>query len=200
MAIKRKLVWLMILMIWIGMVTSIIVYQGNDYIQPVISENPTFTGGVEIIEDGVVISRNTGRDIGYYNQAVNYTQARNESEEDFFIEYRLERDRARSEQINILQEIVNNPNSDQASKKEAQRKILEITDKMEKEMEIESLIRARGYRDALAYIHEQAVDVIIHTDGLAKEDVAKIGDIIVKVTGFNTENVTIIEKRLKSNN
>ena len=67
-------------------------------------------------------------------------------------------------------------------------------------MEIESLIRARGYRDALAYIHEQAVDVIIHTDGLAKEDVAKIGDIIVKVTGFNTENVTIIEKRLKSNN
>ena len=194
MAMRRKLVWLMILMIWVGMVTSIIVYQGNDYIQPVISENPTFTGGVEIIQDGVVVSRNVGR------ETVNYAQARNESEEDFFIEYRLERDRARSEQINILQEIVNNPNSGQASKKEAQRKILAVTDKMEKELEIESLIRARGYRDALAYIHEQAVDVIIHTDGLAKEDVAKIGDIIVKVTGFNTENVTIIEKRLQAGN
>ena len=194
MAMRRKLVWLMILMIWVGMVTSIIVYQGNDYIQPVISENPTFTGGVEIIQDGVVVSRNVGR------ETVNYAQARKESEEDFFIEYRLERDRARSEQINILQEIVNNPNSDQASKKEAQRKILAVTDKMEKELEIESLIRARGYRDALAYIHEQAVDVIIHTDGLAKEDVAKIGDIIVKVTGFNTENVTIIEKRLQAGN
>lgn len=194
MAMRRKLVWLMILMIWVGMVTSIIVYQGNDYIQPVISENPTFTGGVEIIQDGVVVSRNVGR------ETVNYAQARNESEEDFFIEYRLERDRARSEQINILQEIVNNTNSDQASKKEAQRKILAVTDKMEKELEIESLIRARGYRDALAYIHEQAVDVIIHTDGLAKEDVAKIGDIIVKVTGFNTENVTIIEKRLQAGN
>lgn len=118
---------------------------------------------MEIIEDGIVTSRNIGR------QEVNYTQARNEAEEDFFIEYRLERDRARSEQINILREIVNNPNSDEASKKEAQRKILEITDKMEKEMEIESLIRARGYREALAYIHEEAVDVIIHTNGLERE-------------------------------
>ncbi|MFY9393540.1 MAG: SpoIIIAH-like family protein, partial [Halanaerobiales bacterium] len=148
--LRRKVVWLMILMIWVGMVTSIIVYQGNDYIQPVTSDNPAITGGVEIIEDGIVTSRNIGR------QEVNYTQARNEAEEDFFIEYRLERDRARSEQINILREIVNNPNSDEASKKEAQRKILEITDKMEKEMEIESLIRARGYREALAYIHEEA--------------------------------------------
>lgn len=67
-------------------------------------------------------------------------------------------------------------------------------------MEIESLIRARGYREALAYIHEEAVDVIIHTNGLERGDVAKIGDIIVKVTGFNTENVTIIEKRLESRN
>ncbi|MDI9477182.1 MAG: SpoIIIAH-like family protein [Bacillota bacterium] len=192
--LRRKVVWLMILMIWVGMVTSIIVYQGNDYIQPVTSDNPAITGGVEIIEDGIVTSRNIGR------QEVNYTQARNEAEEDFFIEYRLERDRARSEQINILREIVNNPNSDEASKKEAQRKILEITDKMEKEMEIESLIRARGYREALAYIHEEAVDVIIHTNGLERGDVAKIGDIIVKVTGFNTENVTIIEKRLESRN
>lgn len=42
--LRRKVVWLMILMIWVGMVTSIIVYQGNDYIQPVTSDNPAITG------------------------------------------------------------------------------------------------------------------------------------------------------------
>lgn len=194
MRIRRKVVWTIILMIWIGMVTSIIVYQGNDYLefQPVSSENVKMTEGVEIIEDGVVVTRNNR------SQDVNLTKAKNEDrdERNFFIEYRLERDRSRSEQINIFRDMINNPNTDEASKKEAQRKMLNLTDKMEKEMEIESLIRARGYKDALAYIHEQAVDVIIHTNGLERDDVAKVGDIIIKVTGFSTEDVTIIEKRL----
>lgn len=174
------------------MVTSIIIYQGNDYLdlETVTSEDIEMSEGVQIIEQGVVKQNS--------NQDVNFTKAKNEeSEKDFFIEYKLERDKARSEQVNIFRELINNPNSDQATKKEAQKMMLALTGKMEKEMEIESLIRARGYKDALAYIHDEAVDVIIHTNGLEKEDVAKVGDIIVKVTGFNTEDVTIIEKKLR---
>lgn len=188
--LKRKVVWTMILMVWVGMVTSIIIYQGNEYLefQPVTSDNPVLTDNVEIVEPGVI-----------KQDEVNFSRAKEENsgETDFFIEYRIERDRSRSEQISILREIINNPNSDEASKKEAQRKLLALTDKLEKELEIESLIRARGYKEALAYIHDEAVDVIIHTNGLEKDDVAKIGDIIIKVTGFNTEDVTIIEKRIK---
>ncbi len=191
MIIRRKVIWLTILMVWVGMVTSIIIYQGNDYLdlETVTSEDVEISEGVQIIEQGVV-NQNA-------NQDVNFTKAKEEGDEkDFFIEYKLERDKARSEQINIFRELINNPNSDQATKKEAQNMMLALTDKMEKEMEIESLIRARGYKEALAYIHVEAVDVIIHTNGLEKEDVAKVGDIIVKVTGFNTEDVTIIEKKI----
>lgn len=191
MIIRRKVIWLTILMVWVGMVTSIIIYQGNDYLdlETVTSEDVEISEGVQIIEQGVV-NQNT-------NQDVNFTKAKEEGDEkNFFIEYKLERDKARSEQINIFRELINNPNSDQATKKEAQNMMLALTDKMEKEMEIESLIRARGYKEALAYIHDEAVDVIIHTNGLEKEDVAKVGDIIVKVTGFNTEDVTIIEKKI----
>ncbi|NLM97200.1 MAG: SpoIIIAH-like family protein [Halanaerobiaceae bacterium] len=188
--LKRKLIWTMILMIWVGMVTSIIIYQGNEYLefQPVSSDNPVLIDNLEIIEPGVT-----------EQSTINFSRAKDEAggETDFFIEYRIERDRSRSEQLSILKEIINNPNTDEASKKEAQRKLLAITDKMEKELEIESLIRARGYKEALAYIHNEAVDVIIHTNGLEKEDVARIGDIIVKVTGFSTEDVTIIEKKIK---
>ncbi|MFW5995881.1 MAG: SpoIIIAH-like family protein, partial [Halanaerobiaceae bacterium] len=131
-----------------------------------------------------------------------YLQARDEqesSEKDFFIEYRLERDKARSEQIDIYREMINNPNTDKASKEKAQQKMLDLTDKMEKEMEIESLIRARGYNDSLAYIHDGSVDVIIKTEGLSEDDVAKIGDIIVKTTGFSFDDVTIIEKQMEEN-
>ncbi|MFP4661891.1 MAG: SpoIIIAH-like family protein [Halanaerobiales bacterium] len=191
MIIRRKIIWVMILMVWVGMVTSIIIYQGNNYmaLDTVSSENVEMTEGIEIIEQGVVTRPS--------NQDINFTTTSKDTEgQDFFVEYKLERDKARSEQVNIYREMINNPNTDQVSKKEAQQMMLALTGKMEKEMEIESLIRARGYEDALAYIHNKAVDVIIHTNGLEREDVAKIGDIIVKVTGFNTEDVTIIEKKM----
>lgn len=191
MMIRRKVIWLVILMVWVGMVTSIIIYQGNGYID---LERAT-TGNVEIIEkDKGSINLDSTNDI-------NFTQAKEEiSGKDFFMEYRLERDKARSEQINIYREMINNPNTDEATKKEAQHKMLSLTEKIEKEMEIESLIRARGYKDALAYLHDTAVDVIIQTNGLDRNDVAKVGDIIVKATGFSFDDVTIIEKKIGESN
>ena len=193
MILRRKVVWLLILMVWVGLVTSIIVYQGDDYfeLERVSSENMNQSAGVEIIQEEFVRAETV-------EEEINFTQAKDENiDEEFFIEYRLEREKARSEQINIYREMINNPNSDTATKKEAQNRMLFLTDKMEKEMEIESLIRARGYKDALAYIHDQAVDVIIHTNGLEKADVARIGDIIVKVSGFRSKDLTIIEKKIQ---
>lgn len=185
----RKFIWLMILMVWVGMVTSIIIYQGKDYL----TLEKTTSGNVEIIEKEPVVElkENNPEDI-------NFTQAREEEQrEDFFIESKLERDKYRSEQISNYREIINNPKYSEEAKKEAQQKILQLTEEIEKAMEIESLIRAGGYKDAIAFIHDNAVDVVIETNGLDKSDVARIGDIIHKVTGFNFEDVTIIEKRIE---
>ena len=47
--LSRKFVWLIMLMVWVGMVTSIIVYQGEDYLA---KENLTSTSGnVKIINE-----------------------------------------------------------------------------------------------------------------------------------------------------
>ncbi|MDI3546740.1 MAG: stage sporulation protein [Halanaerobiales bacterium] len=185
----RKFIWLMILMVWVGMVTSIIIYQGKDYL----TLEKTTSGNVEIIEEEPVVELKENNPID-----INFTQAREEEQrEDFFIESKLERDKYRSEQISNYREIINNPKYSEEAKKEAQQKILQLTEEIEKAMEIESLIRARGYKDAIAFIHDNAVDVVIETNGLDKSDVARIGDIIHKVTGFNFEDVTIIEKRIE---
>ncbi|MEJ6950084.1 SpoIIIAH-like family protein [Natronospora cellulosivora (SeqCode)] len=192
MILRRKVIWLVILMVWVGLVTSIIVYQGDDFydLERVTTGQMDFSGGVEIIEQDVILPDESRGD-------VNFAKAKEEDvDKNFFIDYRLEREKARSEQINLYREMINNPNTDDNTKKEAQRLMLALSEKMEREMEIESLIRARGYKDALAYIHDQAVDVIVHTNGLEREDVARIGDIIIKVSGFRSEDVTIIEKKI----
>src|SRR6056297_3112036 len=133
--IGRKLMWLMILMIWVGMVSSIVIYQ-DDVNLPFAQVTSRKT---EVVENTQLTEQNTD------SKQINYAEFENEDKtknENFFIEYRIERDKARSEQISIFREMVNNPNTDEAIKKEAQNKMLAMSEKMEKEMEIESLIRA----------------------------------------------------------
>ncbi len=187
--IGKKLVWLMVLMIWVGMVSSIIIYQGDVQI-PFASVTSRKT---EVVDKQEVTDEKKGEDINYAELKENKNV---DNGKNFFIEYRIERDKARSEQINIYREMINNPNTDKSAKEEAQDKMLALTDKIEEEIEIESLIRARGFKDALAYIHDNSVDVIIQTaKHLNKDEVARVGDIIVKTTGFDFDDVTIIEKK-----
>ncbi|MGM0409296.1 MAG: SpoIIIAH-like family protein [Bacillota bacterium] len=181
---RKKMIWLVILMVWVGMVTSLLLYQDEyDYFSKGVNSD-----NIEIIEYTKNLEENINQD------EVNYTESTESNDQNFFIRYRLERDKARSEQLDIYREMINNPNTDKITKQEAQNKMLELTKRMEKEMEIESLVRARGYKDALAYIHDEAVDIIVQSTGLKRNDVAIIGDIVVKSTGFSSEDVTIIEK------
>ncbi|MFW5998228.1 MAG: SpoIIIAH-like family protein [bacterium] len=205
MILRRKFIWLVILMVWVGLVTSIIVYQGDEQLAV---ENIAPTTG-EVDNQNEESSENTEEDTKKdteenieenteENQDINITRPEESENEDFFTEYRLERDKVRSEEINRYREMINSPNYGEAVKKKAQEKMIDLTEKMEKEMKIESLIRARGYEDALAYIHDNSVDVIVQGNNLNKKDINKIGDIIVKTTSLSFEDVTIIEKEEKA--
>ncbi len=193
--IRRKFVWLMILMIWVGMVTSIMLYQSEDYLASDRWEEET--GKIRVDGELIDIDELDFPDITMVDRPVEEEQEiKEDSDKEFFQDYKLERDQIRSKQIERYREMINSPNYGEAAREQAQKKMLELTDKMEGEMEIESLIRARNFNDALAFIHDDSVDVIVETDGLKENDVKIIGDIIVKTTGFNFDDVTIIEKKL----
>lgn len=74
--------------------------------------------------------------------------------DNFFIEYRIERDRTRSEQIEILREIVNNQNSSSQMRQEAQQKLLIIAEELEKESKVESALLAKGFGEAVAVLQK----------------------------------------------
>jgi len=195
--IRRKFVWLMILMIWVGMVTSIMLYQSEDYLASDRWEEETESGKIRVDGELIDIDELDFPDITMVDRPVEEEQEiKEDSDKEFFQDYKLERDQIRSKQIERYREMINSPNYGEAAREQAQKKMLELTDKMEGEMEIESLIRARNFNDALAFIHDDSVDVIVETDGLKENDVKIIGDIIVKTTGFNFDDVTIIEKKL----
>ncbi|MDD4599758.1 MAG: SpoIIIAH-like family protein, partial [Negativicutes bacterium] len=65
---------------------------------------------------------------------------------DFFIEYRLERDKIRSERSDLLRESIKSAANDDARQK-AQDVMLKMVMEKQRETEIESLVKARGFAD-----------------------------------------------------
>ena len=121
------------------------------------------------------------------------TQKLNDS---FFSEYRIERERTRSERVEILREIVSNVNSSAQMRLEAQQKLIKISDDLEKESKIENALRAKGFVDAIAVIQPESVMVIVPSNGLRQDEIVRIADIVVKVAVCKMEDVVIVPKAM----
>ena len=115
------------------------------------------------------------------------------SSPDFFIEYRLERDKIRSERSDLLRESIKNAKTDN-SRNQAQDSVLKMISEKQKETEIESLIKSRGFADALVFIRENSVSAVIKTTSLSHEEVIQVADIVTRVSGIKAENISISAK------
>ncbi len=113
---------------------------------------------------------------------------------DFFVDYRLERDRIRSQQVEMLREIINNPKADDASRKAASTRWLAITEELGKEMELENLVKAKGFEDALVFLQENTAVVILKAKDLNAVESSKVMDVIRRGTGIKAENINVMTK------
>ena len=124
--------------------------------------------------------------------------------EDFFIEYRLDRERTRGRQIELLREIINSSQASEQARQKAQEELLVISGRLGKEMELEHLLRARGYRDATVCIEEKGITVIVQPGSdqgqgkppakITPEDITKICEMVSRGTGVGEQNIIVIPK------
>ncbi|MFZ3170683.1 MAG: SpoIIIAH-like family protein [Carboxydocellales bacterium] len=112
----------------------------------------------------------------------------------FFAEYRLERDRVRGQQVDNLREIVNNPKSVVETIREAQKRLLSLNENLSKELLVENMLRAKHYNDAIVFLQDGAVTVIVQAKELNQQDIAKIADLITRTTGKSAQEMVIIPK------
>lgn len=133
------------------------------------------------------------------NNDVQIVQEKNEkaieaSGSSFFSEYRLERDKNRSKEVEMWQEIINNGSAEETFKNMAQQELVKIVALTEKEMIIENLIIARGFNDALVFLAEDSATIIVDAKELTPANVAQIQDIVVRKTKLDPSNIKIMKK------
>lgn len=113
---------------------------------------------------------------------------------DFFSEYRLERSRARSKNIELLQQILADEGASEEARAAASTELVDLSKRTEAEAEAEALIRARGYDDALVFVRGDTCDVVVSGPELMRSDAEQIGDIVARCLGLELANITIIER------
>lgn len=109
----------------------------------------------------------------------------------FFSEYRLERERIRGKQTELLKDIASNPSNDKKVRDAAAMKLVEVADTVEKEMQAETLIKAKGFRDCAVIIEQAGVSIILDVNDLSEEQRAEITNISSLATGFKEDKITI---------
>ncbi|NMB42023.1 MAG: SpoIIIAH-like family protein [Firmicutes bacterium] len=155
-----------------------------------------FIGGVEkemsrieVVPDGEVLQPI------FSGELSDIEEWRFDAVQDFFIEYRLERDRIRGQEKEMLNDMIDNPQVGPEARAEAEKQLLNLVDLMEKELIVENMLIAQGYNDALLFTRKGVATAMVDTDELKEEDFLRIAEIVASVAGVSREQVQVIQHR-----
>lgn len=117
------------------------------------------------------------------------------AESDYFDAARLTRQQARDSSLAILRESSESETLSQEARDKAAAELSALAKNAIAEAQIENLVKAKGFRDCVAFIDENGIEVVVSamSTGLMPEDVSKITDIVVSETGIPVQDITIIE-------
>jgi len=109
----------------------------------------------------------------------------------FFSEFRLERDRSRSAQQEVIREVLGGATLDPAVKADATQRYLWLGKASGLESEAEGLIRSLGFSDAIVFLSEGSANVIVRSASLERAQVAQIADIVARTCGVRAQSITV---------
>lgn len=115
--------------------------------------------------------------------------------EEFFEQARLTRTKSRDEALDTLQKSLKSAKLSDEEKEKLTAELTAAIDHITAESDIENLVKAKGFVDCVAFIDGDAVDVTVMTtsDGLTREEVAQIRDIVLSKCQVTAQNITIVE-------
>lgn len=112
--------------------------------------------------------------------------------ETFFASYRSDRDATRESEYLYLDAIITSADSSEESKAAAETQKLSLVTRMETELRLEALVKARGYDDAIVTIGDSGINVVVGTAEMTAAEATQILTIIQDETTFKAKDVKII--------
>lgn len=129
-----------------------------------------------------------------YDETMNNQSGVSAENTDYFASSIVSRERTRDEAMQVLQNVVDDENSDESTKARALSDLAAIASAIENESKIETLVIAKGFEQCVAVINGEKINVIVKCSGLNAGQIAQINEIVYEQTGILPININIIEK------
>ncbi|MBE6749676.1 MAG: SpoIIIAH-like family protein [Ruminococcaceae bacterium] len=111
---------------------------------------------------------------------------------DYFTTTKKDREKARKEACETIEETLKNEKLTDDDKKSALAKIEEIADRIERESNIEALLSAKGFQKSIAVMNDNGITVVVKSDGLTSAQTLQIQDIVTSETSIPLGNIKIV--------
>lgn len=130
------------------------------------------------------------------NQAVQAMPAQSaavsEESDDPLTRFRTERGQLRQMEKSQLNDIIHDDKSAPSTVSEAQRRLMDILEWEDMELEIEEILTARGFREILAVVRGETANILVRGEAVSQRESAVILDLVLRQTGITGGNVKII--------
>lgn len=120
------------------------------------------------------------------------TSAKAEEDADYFETARKDRQKVLSEAQETVEETLKSANATDAEREKAFETVNQIAARVEKANNIETLLKAKGFNDAVVVIGDSDVNVVVKSDGITTAQTLQIQDIVTAQTEIPLGNIKIV--------
>ena len=149
----------------------------------------------ENVEETGALVENTPENIETVTEnTVSETSVPAVSDNQYFAESKLEREKMYSQMLESYQKIINNSQISDKQKAISQNEIKKINDTKNAIMISENLLKNKGFEDLIIFVNGDSISIVIKAKELTQEQIAQVQNIIVRELKADIENIHISKK------
>lgn len=122
-----------------------------------------------------------------------YVNSNSVNTKNYFENAKINRKKAHDTSKDYLEKIITDINADDETKASARKKLIDISEQIKLENDIENLITAQINSQCLVTIGDDTIEILLPKGVLNNNGIVVIKDIAVKKTKLSTDKITIIE-------
>ena len=151
-------------------------------------------GGMPQVQSGEAGSGAFYGDAAFVSSSQNLTHNMPNEISAYFMQARFDLQESRDEAKEFLQAMFHGGDARSDELEAIARTAERLNNNIESETKVENLLKAQGFADALVYISDRGVNIIVRVDGeLCPVGAAKIKNTLLSEVSVAAENITIVE-------
>ena len=145
--------------------------------------NVKFTSGEKYLGEATYVDNSSSKTV--------QTSAKADTT-DYFKTAAKDREKALNEAQEVIAETLKSDKLSDSEKQELVAKTNRLASKIEQANNIETLLKSKGFRQAVAVIGDKNINIVVKSDGLTTSQTMQIQDIVTDHTDISLENIKIV--------